>query len=151
MAPRLLLHPFQPTLNKLPTLRHSHVPDTKNPHIRVIQRRPVYTSRASCITFNESIQQLSASCTTKLCQINRVKSVFNQVTLLIIINVLVMSKIDYYNRSVIWSSTSESNIKKIQLLQNFAARIITGRQKLNVLTPALRELKWLPIKQTSSF
>ena len=101
-------------------------------------------------TFNESLQQLSASCTTKLCQINRVKSVFNQVTLLIII-VLVMSKIDYCNCSVIWSSTSESNIKKIQLLQNFAARIITGRQKLDDLTPALRELKWLPIKKTSSF
>ena len=61
------------------------------------------------------MQQLSASCTTKLCQIDRVKHVFNQVTLLIIINVLVMSKIDYC--SVIWSSTSESNIKRIQLLQ----------------------------------
>ena len=82
---------------------------------------------------------------------NRVKHVFNQVTLLIIINLLVMSKIDYCNCSVIWSSTSESNIKKIQLLQNFAARIITGRQKLDDLTPALRELKWLPIKKTSSF
>ena len=46
----------------------------------------MYTSRASCTNFNESIQQLSASCTTKLCQINRVKHVFNQVTLLIIIN-----------------------------------------------------------------
>ena len=39
MAPSLLLHPFQPSLNKLTTLRHSHVPDTKTPHIRVIQRR----------------------------------------------------------------------------------------------------------------
>ena len=62
-----------------------------------------------------------------------------------------MSKIDYCNCSVIWSSTSESNIKKIQLLQNFAARIITGRQKLDDHTPALRELKWLPIKKASSF
>ena len=97
------------------------------------------------------MQQLSASCTTKLCQINRVKHLFNQVTLLIIINLLVMRKIDYCNCSVIWSSASESNIKKIQLLQNFAARIITGRQKLDDLSPALRELKWLPIKKTSSF
>ena len=60
-----------------------------------------------------------------------------------------MSKIDYC--SVIWSITSESNIKKIQLLQNFEARIITGRQKLDGLTPAFRELKWLPIKKKSSF
>ena len=82
---------------------------------------------------------------------NRVKHVFNQVTLLIIINLLVMRKIDYCNCSVIWSSTSESNIKKIQLLQNFEARIITGRQKLDGLTPAFRELKWLPIKKKSSF
>ena len=130
------------------------MPDTKTPHIRVIQRRlSVYcTPRASCLTFNGSLhEQLSASSTTKLCQINRVKSVFNQVTLLIIINVLVMSKIDYCNCSVIWSSTSESNIKKIQLLQNFAARIITGRQKLDDLTPVLRELMWLPIKKRLLF
>ena len=40
LAPRLLFQPFQPILNNLTALRHSHVPDAKNPHIRVIQQRP---------------------------------------------------------------------------------------------------------------
>ena len=29
MAPRLVFHPFQPTLGNITTLRHSHLPDTK--------------------------------------------------------------------------------------------------------------------------
>ena len=47
MAPRLLFHTFQPTLGNITTLRHSHLPDTKNPHIRVIQRRP--SVRSDCV------------------------------------------------------------------------------------------------------
>ena len=60
----------------------------------------------SYLTFNEQRQQLSASCTAKLCHINRVKHVFNQETLSIIINALVMSKIDCC--CAIWSSTGNT-------------------------------------------
>ena len=118
--------PISTIPQRLTTLRHSHVPDTKNPHIRVIQRRlSVYcTPRASCITFNESIQQLSASCTAKLCQANRVKHVFNQVTLLITVNVLVMSKIDYC--SVIWSSTSETTSRKYNFSRILKPELLLG-------------------------
>ena len=82
------------------------------------------------LTFNEHtcIQQLLASCTAKL---------FNHETLSIIINAWVIIKIDYC--SVIWSSTSENNIKKIQLVQNFATRIITGRRKFDRNSPPLCE------------
>ena len=93
------------------------------------------------LTFNEHtcIQQLLASCTAKLCQINRVKHVFNHETLnlSIIINAWVIIKIDYC--SVIWYSTSENNIQKIQLAQHSAARIITGRQKFDRNSLALCE------------
>ena len=47
MAPRLVFHPFQPTLGNITTLRHSHLPDTKNPHIRAIQRRQ--SVRSDCV------------------------------------------------------------------------------------------------------
>jgi hypothetical protein len=63
----------------------------------------------------------------KLCQIYRVKDCFNKNTLKLIIESLVLSKLFYC--STVWANTSDSNIKKLQLVQNFAVRIIAGARK----------------------
>lgn len=52
----------------------------------------------------------------------------------------------YYCSSV-WSNTSITNIKKLQGVQNFAGRIITNTRKYEHITPALRDLGWLPVKE----
>ena len=44
-----------------------------------------------------------------------------------------------------WSNTSKKNISKLQKVQNFACRIITGKLKFDHITPVLRELRWLPV------
>jgi len=64
--------------------------------------------------------------------------------LITIINSLVISKL-YYCSSV-WSNTSASNIRKLQGVQNFAARIVSGTRKLNHVTSALKNLRWIPVK-----
>ena len=53
-----------------------------------------------------------------------------------------------YYCSTVWSSTSKKNIKKLQGVQNFAARVISGKQKYDHITPVLRELNWLPVSST---
>jgi hypothetical protein len=45
-------------------------------------------------------------------------------------------------RKLFWSNTSD--LKKLQLIENFAARIITARESLTI-TPHLQELTWLPV------
>jgi hypothetical protein len=94
----------------------------------VSQVKDLGTTIDSNLKYNEHIQRLSSSCIAKHCQINRVKNLFNQSTS--IINALVMCKLYYC--SSIWSNRSEENIKKIQLIQNYAARIITGCQEMLV-------------------
>ena len=47
--------------------------------------------------------------------------------------------------SSVWSNTSNNNIKKLQLIQNFACKIITGSQKYDHVTPFLRQLNWLSV------
>ena len=78
-------------------------------------------------------------------QINRVKHAFSKELLIIIINSLVFSKL-YYCSSV-WSTTSKRNVKKLQLVQNFAARIISGVGKYDHVTPILKELRWIPVEK----
>ena len=40
----------------------------------------------------------------------------------------------------------ESQLGKLQLLQNSAARLITGTKKYSQITPVLQQLHWLPVQ-----
>ena len=57
---------------------------------------------------------------------------------------LVFSKMFYC--SSVWSNTSVTNINKLQAIQNFAARIVTGSRKFDHITPILKQLCWMPVK-----
>ena len=89
------------------------------------------------------MMNMSPSCIGSLCQINRVKHLFDARTLERVINALVFSKLYYC--SPVWSNTSKKNISKLQKVQNFACRIITGKRKFDHITPVLRELRGLPV------
>ena len=53
-----------------------------------------------------------------------------------------------YCKNGLWSNTSEENIKKVQLIQNYAARVIVGNVgKHHHVPPLLKELGWLAIKE----
>ena len=62
-----------------------------------------------------------------------------------IISALVLGKLFYC--STLWSNTTATNIKKLQAFQNFACRIITKTKKFEYITPALREIKGLPVNE----
>ena len=66
-------------------------------------------------------------------------------TLTIVVNFLVFSKLFYC--SSVWSNTTESNLDKVQKVQNFTCRIISVLKKFDHITPVLRVMQWLPIRQ----
>ena len=69
---------------------------------------------------------------------------FDRSTLTTIISMLVFSKLCYY--SSIWSNATDTNLLKLQAVQNFVDRIICVSRKFDHVTPLLKELHWLPIK-----
>ena len=73
------------------------------------------------------------------------KDSFDKETLKFIISSLVISKLFYCSST--WSNTSSTNISKLQAVQNFACRIITNTRKFDHITPALRQISWLPVKE----
>ena len=99
----------------------------------------------SNLNYDQHIHQLTSSCMTKLCQINGVKNSYDRDTLRTIISALILSKLFYC--STVWSNTTATKIEKLQALQNFACRIITKTKKFKHVTPALREIKWLPVNE----
>ena len=51
----------------------------------------------------------------------------------------------------VWSNTSEHNLNRIQGVQNFAARIVSGSKKYDHISPILKDLRWLPVRQQLYF
>ena len=85
----------------------------------------------------------------KLIMINRIKYLLDKKTILLLIHSFVFNKLLYC--SSVWSNTSKKNIKKLQLLQNFAARIVLGLKKYNHISEGLKSLGWLDINHKLKF
>ena len=47
--------------------------------------------------------------------------------------------------SNVWANCSKLNVDKLQSVQNFACRIVSGIRKYDHVTPELQRLRWLPV------
>ena len=100
------------------------------------------------LNFNEHISQTASNCFYRLSRINRIKHLLDIKTLLLTISTLVFSKLFYC--STVWSNTTNSNKNKLQLVQNYAARIVLGLRKYDHISKGLQSLKWLNIREVYS-
>ena len=64
------------------------------------------------LSFDEHVTEVVSKCIGSLCQINRVKHLFDRSTLITIINSLVFSKLFYCSST--WASTTKKNIARLQ-------------------------------------
>ena len=90
------------------------------------------------LSYNEHITNISSTCMASVCQINRIKHLLGSRTLESVIESLVFSKLHFC--STVWANTSKTNVQKVQKIQNFAARILTGTRKYDHITPVLNDL-----------
>ena len=52
---------------------------------------------------------------------------------------------------LLWLGTRQRLDKHLQVVQNLAAHVVTGSRKFDHITPVLRDLHWLPIRQRILF
>ena len=78
----------------------------------------------------------------RLMGINRIKHLLDRKMLLLLINTFVFSKLFYC--STMWSNTSRTNVKRLQLAQNFAGRIVLGLRKYDHISKGLKSLNDFP-------
>ena len=81
-----------------------------------------------------------------LIYLNRIKTLFEPQTRIIVVQSLALSLINYC--IIVWGSTSNMHLNKIQKLQNFSARIADGTaRKFDHITPFLNKLGWLKVRE----
>ena len=96
----------------------------------------------SCI---RAVSALCRSCFWQLRQLRLVRSSLTSDMAKTLVHAFVSSRIDYCN-SMLYG-VSDGLLKKLQAVQNAAARVVMGARKFDHITPVLRDLHWLPVRQ----
>jgi hypothetical protein len=63
----------------------------------------------------------------------------------ILVEALVLSKLNF--AYTLYMNLPKKQLKKLQKIQNFAARLVTKSPKFTHVTPLLKNLKWLPVTE----
>ena len=68
---------------------------------------------------------------------------------MLVANALVSNRLDNYNS--LFRNLSKFNLRKLQCIQNSAARIVSNTSRYTSITPVLKKLHWLPVEQCTVF
>ncbi len=77
--------------------------------------------------------------------INRMKGVFSKHVRIMVLQTLVLSTINFGIKT--WRSTGLTQLRRVQKIQNFAAKVALGGAKFDHATTYLKELKRLKVKE----
>lgn len=98
----------------------------------------------SSLNFNKQIGAVVKGSFFSLRSIAKVKHFLSSKDLEIVVHSFISSKIDYCNS--LYIGLSQTMLVHLQLVQNAAARLLTGVRKRDHITPVLQSLHWLPVK-----
>ena len=94
---------------------------------------------------NIHINKLCQFCYVTLWKIKAIWHKIDQPTCQIIVQALVLSKLDYCNSLLI--GTINYQLGKLQCIQNIACRIVCNIKKYDTISPHLKKLHWLKIQE----
>ena len=103
------------------------------------------------VIFDENLSmsdQVTSICQKSYFQLRKIASVRNYLTefaTTTLVTTLILSNLDYCNSLL--SGITNDNLKKLQSIQNFAAKVIKRKKKYDHVTPILFDLHWLPVEQ----
>uniref|UniRef100_A0A8P4JV61 Reverse transcriptase domain-containing protein n=1 Tax=Dicentrarchus labrax TaxID=13489 RepID=A0A8P4JV61_DICLA len=96
------------------------------------------------LSFNSHMKQTSRTAFFHLRNITKIRHILSQTDAEKLIHAFVTSRLDYCNSLL--SGCPNKSIKTLQLIQNAAARVLTGTRKRDHISPVLASLHWLPVK-----
>ena len=101
------------------------------------------------LTLTYHINETCRKATNAIRSIGRIRKYLTNENLKLLVNALVISRLDYCNR--IPYGLPKRELDKLQRVQNTAARLITGTKQYDHIKPALQKLHWLPVESRTIF
>jgi len=104
----------------------------------------------SQLNMRQHINTICRSCYFQLRQLRVIRRSLPRDVLKTLLHAFVASRLDYCNS--LFYGITKYDLRKVQAVQNAAARLFGGIRKFDHITPVLRDsLHWLPIKQRIEF
>ena len=101
------------------------------------------------LSMEQHISYVCKSVSFSLYRISRIQKFLDQTSTERLIHAFVTSRLDYCN-SLLYNLPNTLT-KRLQLLQNSAARLVTRTKRHHHITPILYDLHWLPVCQRIKF
>ena len=101
------------------------------------------------ITIEPQIADVCKSAYYHLKQINKIKKYLTEDSTKTLVHSLVTGRLDHCNS--LYSGLTSQAIHRLQLAQNYAARVITKTNRHHNITPILHKLHWLSISKRAAF
>ena len=101
------------------------------------------------LRMEEHITERCKSCYFQLRQLRQVRRSLTLDARKTLVHAFISSRLDYCNSLL--SGVRDGLLKRLQSVQNAAARFIVGLRKFDHISPVLQNLHWLPIRKRISF
>ena len=99
----------------------------------------------SHLTLKQHVRNTAKNCFYTLKNMFKIRRCINETAAKAIVHTMIISKLDYCN--AILYGLPESTLKHFTRVQNLSARFISRHGKHEHITPVLKQLHWLPIRQ----
>lgn len=96
------------------------------------------------LSFDKHIGEIVRTCNWHIRNLYSIKKFLDRNSLLTLVHALISCRIDYCNS--IFVGLPKVQLRKLQVIQNSAARLICSVHPRDRITPSLISLHWLPIK-----
>ena len=104
----------------------------------------------SDLSFSQHISSVCRSAFFLVRRLRQIRSCLDRNSAILLANSLVSSKIDFCNS--LFYNLPKSSISRLQLIQNSLARVIyPSTRRSDHISPVLRDLHWLPVKERIIF
>jgi len=99
----------------------------------------------SWLTMADHVAAVCRSCYYQLRQLLSVARSLSVEAVKAVVHAFISSRLDYCNSLL--TGVNDGLLRRLQSVQNAAARLVTGTRRCEHITPALHQLHWLPVRQ----
>ena len=99
----------------------------------------------SRLSFNKHVSNICRASYSNIKALRKIRSALDQETAKTVACSIVSTRMDYCN-SVLYGTTA-NNLSKLQRIQNTLARVVTGHRRRDHISPVLKDLHWLPVRE----